>query len=114
MPMLRLGSSAIVVLCAAALASQKPAEGPAHSPGSIAPAVSLLISVRAKDGPVELTAADLEIKQDGRRVRIQQVRKLDIPLRYCALFDTSGSEHDQFKRQQYTAIQLVEQVIRPK
>jgi Ca-activated chloride channel family protein len=76
---------------------------------------SLLISARSKDGPVELTAADLEIKEDGKPVHIQQVHKLDqLPVRYCVLLDVSNSERDQFKLQQETAIRLVREVVRPK
>jgi Ca-activated chloride channel homolog len=76
---------------------------------------SVLISARSKDGPVELTPADVEIKENGKLGRIQQLHKLDqLPVRYCVLLDVSNSEREQFKLQQETAIRLVREVVRPK
>jgi VWFA-related protein len=106
----RLVTFTVFLFSAIAAASQGSAQPPTPPPVAVS---TLLISARAK-GPVVLTVADLEIKEDGKPVRIQQVLKMDLPIRYCVLFDVSGSEHFQFKRQQVTAIQLVEQVIRPK
>jgi VWFA-related protein len=111
MPILKLGAFVILLSCAVVVVSQEPSQ----PTNSSSPVVStLLISARAKDRPVVLTAADLEIKEDGKPVQIQQVLKTDLPIRYCVLFDVSGSEHDQFKRQQNTAIHVLRQVIRPK
>src|SRR5580700_9539441 len=111
MPILKLGISVILLSCAVASVSQEPPQ--TSKPTS--PAVStLLVSARAKDGSADLTAADQEIKEDGKPVRIQQLRKLDQPpMRYCVLLDASNSERDQFKQQQQSAIRLLRQVVRP-
>ncbi|MGA7379424.1 MAG: VWA domain-containing protein [Terriglobales bacterium] len=107
----RLETFAIFLLCAAAVASQ----GPAQPSNTASPVVStLLISARAKDGSVELTTADLEIKEDGKPVQVQQVRKLGTwPLHYCVLFDSSNSERDRFDVQQDVAVRFLQQVARP-
>jgi VWFA-related protein len=112
--MCRYGTLAAVVLSSVVLFSQEPATSSQPS-APLTSIRSLLISARAKDGVVgELTASDLEIAEDGKPVRIRQVRKLDqAPMRYCVLFDTSNSERDQFKLQQMTAIRLLQQVVRP-
>jgi len=75
---------------------------------------TLLISTRAKDGSVvELTAADIEIKEDGKLVPVQQVRKLNqASLHYCVLFDISNSERFKFKFQQDVASEFLRQVVR--
>jgi VWFA-related protein len=112
MPMLKLGTFAVLLSCAAAVAPQQP---PQTSNPSSSAVSTLRISARAKQGPVELTAADIEVKEDGKPVRIQQVGKLDQPrVHYCVLLDVSNSERDQFKLQQEIVIRLVRQVVRPK
>jgi hypothetical protein len=76
---------------------------------------TLLISIRAKDRSVEdLATSDIEIKENGKQVPVQQVRKLNqVPLRYCVLFDTSNSERFKFKFQQDIAVELLRQVVHP-
>ena len=75
---------------------------------------TLLISARAKNGALgELTAADIEVKEDGKQVPVQQIRKLNqAPLHYCVVFDTSNSERFRFKFQQELANELLRQVVR--
>jgi Ca-activated chloride channel family protein len=108
----KYGALVIALLCGIAAFPQGPS--PISNPPA-STASSLLISVRSKEGPVDLAATDLEIREDGKPVRILQIRKLDQPpIRYCILFDVSNSERDQFKLQQETAIRLVRQVVRPK
>jgi VWFA-related protein len=78
-------------------------------------ASTLLISVRSKEEPAELTPADFQIKEDGQPVQIKQVRRVGrLPMRYCVLFDISGSERGQFRSQQETAIRVVKLVVLPK
>jgi len=99
--------------CLAAIAGVSFAQGPAISP---TPNVShLLISVRSKEELPELTTADFEIKEDGKLAPVQQVRRVGrLPLRYCLLFDISGSEHEEFKSQQDLAERVIELVVVPK
>ena len=76
---------------------------------------TLLISVRSKEESLELATADFEIKENGQPVQIQKVQKVErLPLRYCRLFDVSGSERSRFKFQQQTATLVIESVARPK
>lgn len=104
----------LTLFCQSSLPSASGAVSTSSS-GNPASTRSLLISARAKDGPVaELTAADLEVKEEGKPVQIQQVRKVGrLPLRYCVLFDSSNSERDRFKLQQDTAVRLLQRVVRP-
>jgi len=108
----RYGPAVIVLLCRVVAFSQEPSQ--TSNPGTSAVS-TLLISARAKDGSVaDLAAADLEIKQGGKPVQIQQVRKLERwPLRYGVLFDSSNSERDRFNVQQDIAVRFLQQVVRP-
>jgi len=74
----------------------------------------MIVSARKRDGaPAELSAADLEIKVDGKVVTVQDVHRLDRPpLRYCLLFDSSGSQRRRFKQQQDTATELLSRITR--
>jgi VWFA-related protein len=110
--MLKLATFEVLVFCVAAVVPQEP---PQTSNPTLSAVSTLLISVRAKDGSVaDLSAADMDIKQDGKPVRIQQMQKLERwPLRYCVLFDSSNSERDRFNVQQDVAVRFLQQLVRP-
>lgn len=78
------------------------------------PAISsLIISARSQDEPLDLTAADLQIKEDGKAVQIQRVRKLGrLPIQYCVLFDVSGSSRGLFKAEKESATGLIQKIWR--
>jgi VWFA-related protein len=99
--------------CLAGIAGIPFAQVPATSPTSNVS--HLLISVRSKEELPELTPADFQIKEDGQPVQIQRVQKVGrLPLRYCLLFDSSGSEHEEFKSQQDLAERVIKLVVVPK
>lgn len=96
-----------------AAAAQQPTQ--ASNPTSVVGApVTLLISARPKGGSVtNLSIGDLDIKEDGRPVPAQQVRRLnEAPMRYCVLFDTSNSESLGFRHQQAVAVELLKKTLR--
>ncbi len=104
-----------MLVCQDAPASPQTSTASTPSKVSSGSGSTLLISIRAKDGSVEeLATRDIEIKENGKLVPVQQVRKLNrVPLRYCVLFDTSNSERFKFKFQQDVAAELLRQVVRP-
>lgn len=75
---------------------------------------SLLVSAKSKTGPIlELDSAAIEIKEDGKRVQVLQVRRVpDSPVHYCVLFDTSNSEQRDFSRHQAVAGEFLRQAVR--
>jgi len=63
---------------------------------------------------VELTPADLEIKEGRKHVVITSIRKLSrAPLHYCVLFDVSGSEEKDFQFQKSEGLTILTRGIKP-
>jgi VWFA-related protein len=96
-----------------AAGAQQPTQ-PSNPTSVVAAPVTLLISARPKDGSVaNLSIGDLDIKEDGRPVPVQQVRRLnEAPMHYCVLFDTSNSESLGFRHQQAIAVELLKKTLR--
>jgi VWFA-related protein len=69
----------------------------------------ILISARNKDGtPAQLSAQDLEIKINGKATAASEVRFLGRPpIRYCVLFDSSGSRRAIWEQQTHDATALM-------
>lgn len=80
-----------------------------HEPYS----ASTVITAHGKNGTVvELAAADLAIKVDGKDTAVKDVHRLSRPpLHYCLVFDTSKSELPVFQQQQEAARDLLAKVI---
>ena len=60
----------------------------------------LLLSVRNEQGAAaELGSSDLEVRVNGKRTTVEAVQRLGRPaLRYCLLFDSSGSERSRWQQ----------------
>jgi|SRR5450432_2544297 hypothetical protein len=74
---------------------------------------TILMTARAKNGaPTELSAADLDMKADGKPLTVNEVRRLrrDM-LHYCLLFDLSGSERSHLTQGQEDAARLLSKVL---
>jgi len=57
-------------------------------------------------------AADIEMKLNGKPATIKGIRKLGrVPMRYCVLFDTSGSQRVKFEEQKNLAAQVLSHVV---
>lgn len=73
-----------------------------------------IILATNKGAAVDLTASDVEVKEDGKAATVRSVRKLGRgPLQYCILFDTSGSERQQFHLQQTEAQAFLSEAVKP-
>jgi VWFA-related protein len=91
------------------------ASSASSQPNAPASSSTIFITAQPKDArPIELSAADLTIKVDGKSVTVQEVHRLaaETPLRYCLLFDASGSRRDRFKLQQDEAAELLSKVVK--
>jgi VWFA-related protein len=75
---------------------------------------TIFITARLVDAtPIGLSTADIQIKVDGKPVTVQEVHQVaQTPLRYCLLFDSSGSRRDRFKLQQDEAAELLSKVVK--
>jgi hypothetical protein len=105
----------LLLVAACPVDSQDPSSAPVHpgAPSATSESPPLLISVRAKDGaPVELSAADLEIKIDGNSARVNEVRRLGrVLLHYCILFDASGGRRKFIELQREEAREILSKII---
>lgn len=74
---------------------------------------TLVITAQSKGGAaIELSAADLEIKGDGKQATVLEVRRVSgAPLHYCIVFDSSGSARAAFELQQKEATELLARAI---
>jgi Ca-activated chloride channel homolog len=83
-------------------------------PGTTASS-TLYITARSKDGsPVELSAANLEIKADGKPALVQDVHRVSsIPLDYAILIDNSGSERIHLETHRLEVKELLSKIVRP-
>lgn len=113
MPLKPNSSIGLIVLnaCLAALAQQS---GPATQSQSESPqrAPVIWITARNEDGsPAELSASDVELKIDGNKTQVGAFRRLRPPLRYCLLFDVSGSLTNSLRQQQNEAIALLSMIL---
>src|SRR5258708_18632843 len=72
----------------------------------------LVLIAETKDSSSELAPSDLEIRVDGSPVVVTGLKKLGrVPVRYCVLFDISGSERGKFRAQVVLAATVFSQVI---
>jgi VWFA-related protein len=103
---------ALVVLLAFLLARAQQAPSPHSEMKEIASqAPTIWITAQNTDGtPAELSPSDLEVKIDGKRIAVSEVRKLSPPLRYCLLLDVSGSTRPAVKTQYATAVALLSKI----
>jgi hypothetical protein len=101
------------VLVSASLLSQQSPIAPNSGEGSNA--ATILISAQNKDGSVSnLSAADLELKLDGRPLVVRDVRHIPRPaLYYCALFDSSGSQRPRWVEQRDETTRFLTGIPRP-
>jgi Ca-activated chloride channel family protein len=92
---------------------QQPSSAPAQ-PDTAASSI-LFITARSKDrSPVELSAADLEIKADGKPALVQDVHRVSgIPLDYAILIDNSGSERIHLEAHKVEVMELLSKVVQP-
>jgi VWFA-related protein len=83
-------------------------------PDAAASSSTIFITAVPEDAtPAGLSTADIQIKVDGKSVTVQEVRRVaETPLRYCLLFDSSGSRRDRFKLQQDEAAELLSKVVK--
>jgi VWFA-related protein len=74
---------------------------------------TVLITARAKNGaPTDLSAADLDVKVDGKPLTVNEVHRLSRSmLHYCLLFDLSGSERSHLKQGEDDAARLLSKVL---
>jgi hypothetical protein len=103
----------LLVFCSSfSFAQSSPSqEATAPTPES-ATSSRFIVIPELKDPSRELTAADIELKLNGRPATITGLRKLGrVPMRYCVLFDVSGSERFKFDAQQSLAAQVLSQVV---
>jgi VWFA-related protein len=82
---------------------------PAAQSGTSSGSSTVLISARNKDGtPAQLSQGDLEVRINGKQATVGEVRFLGRPaVRYCLLFDTSGSQRVGWTQQQSDAAALL-------
>jgi len=75
---------------------------------------TVVIAAQSKDEKaIELAAADLEIREDGKQATVRNVRPLrGTPMHYCLVFDSSGSEREAFILQQRAAKRLLHTVVK--
>jgi VWFA-related protein len=88
------------------------ASSPPNAPASSS---TIFITAQPKDArPIELSTADITIKVDGKSAIVQEVHRVaaETPLRYCLLFDSSGSRRDGFKLQQDEATELLSKAVK--
>jgi hypothetical protein len=86
-------------------------EATAPTPES-ATSSGFIVIPELKDPSRELTAADIEMKLNGKPATITGLRKLGrVPMRYCVLFDTSGSQRVKFDEQKDLAAQVLSHVV---
>jgi len=110
-----LSVGAAVVACCSYAGAQLSHQALATQSGpsdSATTALTILVSARSKDGtPAELSAADLEIKIDGKPATVGDVRPLGKPaIRYCLLVDTSGSTRPYVHVQLDDAVGLLSKI----
>jgi VWFA-related protein len=72
-----------------------------------------LFSAKSKNGfSTDLAPTDLQIKENGNPVAIQELKKLADPrMRYCILFDTSNSGKEDFRLSQRSALEVLQQAV---
>ncbi len=77
--------------------------------------ITVVFSARSNDGkPAELSAADLEVKVDGKAAVVHDVLRLGRPdLRYCLLFDSSGSQRQRLQIQKQAATEILSKIVQP-
>jgi hypothetical protein len=103
----------LLVFCSSfSFAQSSPSqEATAPTPES-ATSSGFIVIPELKDPSRELTAADIEMKLNGKPATITGLHKLGrVPMRYCVLFDVSGSERFKFDAQQILAAQVLSQVV---
>ena len=91
--------------------SPPPHEATGPTPES-ATSSGLIVIPELKDPTREVMAADIEMKLNGKPATIKGIRKLGrVPMRYCVLFDTSGSQRVKFEEQKNLAAQVLSHVV---
>ncbi len=111
--------TAFLLACAILVIGSK-RSGAQSSPSSAIPDTArsnsldshLVLIAETKDSSSELAPSDLEIRVDGSPVVVTGLKKLGrVPVRYCVLFDISGSERGKFRAQVFLAATVLSQVI---
>jgi Ca-activated chloride channel homolog len=100
----------VLVICCLCAWAQFSHQEPASQPTAQGPSLpAIFISAHNKDGtPAGVSAPDLEIKINGKQVAVADVQPLGRPpLRYCLVFDSSGSRRARWSQQQDAATALL-------
>ncbi len=104
-------TACIALTVLSAVASAQAQTTPPASTKPASQGTGVRITARNEDGaPAELSPSDLRVKIDGEEVAISAVRRLNLPLTYCLILDTSGSQRDTFKIEQHEAIALLSKI----
>jgi VWFA-related protein len=101
-----------------AAASRTPAEAPLTTIHSYVDEVNVIFTVTDKHGNFikDLTQSDFRVLDDKQPPRqiLSFTRETNLPLRVGLLVDASNSIRDRFKFEQDSAIEFLNQIVRPK
>ncbi|HSS96119.1 MAG TPA: VWA domain-containing protein [Terriglobales bacterium] len=106
--------SFVLLMLAGAVICTASGQSSSLDPETLIPTHFLLTAKIKKEFSTDLTAAELQVKENGNRVAIQEIKKLDDPrMRYCILFDTSNSTRASFQLMQRAALAVLQQTLHP-
>lgn len=107
-------SSVAIVCMSSSLATSQvsSAPGSVNAVPSVRNTPSIIFSINPPEAALD--AAELEVKENGKIVPVVHFQRLGrVPIHYCLLVDTSGSEAKHFDLEKKAVITLIERGIKP-